>query len=253
MSAEEEGMTSYRPALRAFTSDYRQIEDELLAGFASRRALLEWLQQVAVRTLGKLSQDWFEEMGHQFNSLESTDRTLMASLVPTSDSNVSQAAATQVRERLAATTVRPAFHRAFRRLRDDVGEYIDASENAEHDPDRQRFVAMRPALDELERDQQSALEDCLSGFDSRAAILRWGDDVELATHGEIDAGFITRCYTEPSTASILTGDDEQARHARELFVARHLLPTFNQGVRDLTVRAGELPETERVEQEVPLA
>jgi len=159
---------------------------------------------------------------------------------------------------MAAVLLGTSGHRALRELRDDAGEYLDkdasrSSSESTHDPSLQRYIAMRPALDELERYQQTALEDLLDGLEDRGAILEWGDDLELATHGELSESFVERCYRERATASLLTSEEPEQTRARELFAAYYLIPVYNRGVRDLANRAGEQPDDERQDRETPFA
>lgn len=254
---------SRRPALVKLTTDLEALREELLAGFSSRHEVLRWSQRLSVRTLGELPDRWYHEIGAQFRGVPSSEaeRTLLSALLTPEHraSDISPADAQELRERLFALTIRPAFHRAFRQLRADAGEYLDDDgSESQHTAARQRWVAMRPALDELERYQQRALEELLGdpddpddgGLEDEAEILSWGSTLELATHGELPQEFVARCYREASTADVLTGDDETAQRARELFWAVHLAPTCNRGVRDLAGRTSEQPDAETKEREI---
>jgi hypothetical protein len=258
---------SRRPALPKLIDDVDELRDELLSGFESRAEILRWCQRLSVRTLGELPNRWYREIGDQFRGLPSDDRerTLISALlvdefrrreIPASD-------ARELRERMYVLTVRPAFHRAYRQLRADAGEYLDDDETeSKHTAGRQRWIAMRPALDELEAYQQDALDALIGskrdpadvgGFDSKSGIIPWGDVLEQATNGELPGEFVARCYREPSTVDVLTGDDTSAQRARELFWAVHLAPLCNAGVRDLAGRTSEQPDAEREETSTPTA
>jgi len=243
---------SNRPALIKLTHDLEELRDDLLAGFESRREVLEWTQQLSVRTLGQLPDRWYSEIGAQFRGVPDSgkERTLLSALLigrkRTRDMEDSTAA--ELRERLYALTIRPAYHRAFRQLRADATEYLDDTEtDSQHTADRQKWIAMRPALDELEEYQRTALTDLLDGLEDRSAILDWGNDLEQATHGELPGEFVARAYREESTARVLTGDDSAAARARELFWADLIAPTMNAGVRDLAGRTSEQPDAEKQE------
>lgn len=235
------------PALVKLTDDLDDLRDELLAGFSSRRAVLEWSQRLSVRTLGQLPDRWYDEVGGQFRGVPDSghERTLLAALLadryrtrPIPDED-----ARELRERLYALTIRPAYHRAFRQLRADAGEYFDDDgSESQHTAARQRWIAMRPALDELETYQKRALATLLDGLADRSAIIDWGNDLEQATHGELPGEFVARCYREESTAQLLTGDSTSDDRGRELFWATHLAPIANRGVRDLAGRTGEQPD-----------
>lgn len=246
---------SYRPALVKLVEDVRDSERQLLRGFGSRREVLEWTQELAIRTLGEMPQDWFHQMARQFRGVPDSahERTLVSALLrsqyrtrPLADTK-----AREFRRQLSARTIRPAAHRAFRELRADAGEYVDDGNDDGHAPGKQQYVAMRPAIDELHQKQHAALTRLLDGFDDREGILEWGHDLELATHGEIDEEFITRCYGERSTRELLTSREASDRRGRELFAAHYLIPVFNRGVRDLAGRAKEQADEERDDREIP--
>lgn len=239
---------SVRPALIKLTEDLRDERDRLLAGFASRRAVLEWAQRLTVRTMGRLPQQWYVDLADQFTgvSQDARQRTFLAALLSDAarDRDLDPDAAAEYREQLAGNLLRQAQHDAFRHLRVSANEYTDVDESAQN-PLKQRYIAMRPALNELDRNQTRTIDAVLSGFEDRAAILAWGDDLELATHGQIEGAFIRRCYAEDSTvANLLCADGPTAERGRELFAATYLLPVFNEGVRDLLGFSAESAEEE---------
>lgn len=248
---------TYRPSLVKLTEDTRGVLAELVAGFDSRRSLLEWAQRLTVRTLGEVEQRFYSELGRQFRAtVDSLERVLLSCLLSRDArerEDVPERKAREVRRRLASAYILPARHRAFRELRKDAGEYIGDAREAPHDPLKQRYIAMRPALDELDERQADALEALLDGLDTREEILDWSNDLELATHGEIDEQFGSRCYGERSTAAVLLSDDERAARGRELLAAHHIVPAFNQGVRTLAGRAGEEAHEQREERERTVA
>ena len=242
---------SYRPALVKLVEDIQESEQALLRGFDSRRAILLWTQQLAVRTLGEMPQDWFHQMARQFRGVPSSahERTLVSALLRPHYRMrpMPEAKAQEFRRQLSAKTIRPAAHRAFRELRADAGEYVADGTDDQHAPGRQQYVAMRPSVHELHENQRTTLVRLLDGFNSRESILEWGHDLELATHGEMDEEFVTRCYGERSTRTLLTSTESADRRGRELFAAHYLIPVFNRGVRDLAGRAKEQADEEREE------
>ncbi|EMA59923.1 hypothetical protein [Halorubrum kocurii] len=247
----EEG--SYRPALVKLVDDVRDSEHQLLRGFGSRREVLLWTQELAVRTLGEMPQEWFHQMARQFRGVPASEheRTLVSALLRPQyrTRDLAEAKAREFRRQLSARTIRPAAHRAFRELRADAGEYVDDGSADQHAPGKQQYVAMRPAIHELHENQRRTLKRVLDGFEDREAILDWGHDLELATHGEIDEAFVTRCYGEQSTRRLLTGTDQSERRGRELFAAHYLIPVYNRGVRDLAGRAKEQADEQREERQ----
>jgi hypothetical protein len=246
----------WRPALVTLTDDTRELVDELQRGLDSERRALEWFQQITIRTLGQLDNVVYSDLARQ---LRGPQGVLLASLLRPSArrgrmSGLGDETAERVRERLLAHKIFPAHQSAFRELRTDATEYVDAGDDGDaHDPSRQSFIAMRPALTELEEWQERALARLLDGFEERGEILDWAPDVVLASHGELERDWVTRIYDEEPTVAVLTGDSERAARARRLFAAHHILPRFRDGVRVLFGRAGELADAETDEMEVPMA
>jgi hypothetical protein len=240
----------YRPALVTMSRDVRELIRDLRAGLENEADVVRWLRRATVVTLGELDTEVYGGFARQFCGGQGL--LLAALVVPGARRrSVSEDVATAIRERLAARYVLEAYHRGFRRLRVDATEYADdADDGDEHDPERQSFTAMRPALDELATWQKRALEELLEGFDERGDVLEWAEDLELATHGEIPEEFAHRCYHERSTVAVLTGDDPVSERARRQFAVHHLLPRFNAGVRMLSRRAGEVAAAESEETEV---
>ncbi|PSQ06658.1 hypothetical protein BRC92_00370 [Halobacteriales archaeon QS_4_69_31] len=235
----------YRPALVTLSQDVRERVDELLAGLESERRALEWLQEITIRTLGRIERPVYVDVARQYRGDQGV--LLAAILRPTARRGdmreLDTAIVEQMRERLVAHHVVPAHRDAFRRLRVDATEYVDAGGDGDaHDPKRQRFIAMRPALSELETWQDRALASLLEGFDDRGELLEWGQDVLQATHGELGKEWVTRLYNEPSTVDVLLGESDADARARRLFAAHHLLPDYRAGVRVLSGRASELPD-----------
>jgi hypothetical protein len=243
-----------RPALVTLTRDIREMQDELLVGFDDRRALLEWCQRLTVRTLGTLGDDFYRRLSRQFRG-ERQGVLLAALLTPAARTrDLDEDVARELRERLLARRIDPAFRTAFRYLRKDAGEYIDeAGEGDVHDPTRQQHLAMRPSLTEIDEYQADALGRVLDGLADTSAILDWSKVLVLATHGEVDRDFLARCYLEGSTRKLLCNTHPIASRPRQLFAAYYLLPQFNAGVRDLAGRSGEAPDAETETSEVEFA
>lgn len=250
---------SHRPALEKLLKDLTALEDDLLDGFDSRRAVLKWLQRTCVRTLGQVDDDWYRFIAAAFRGpgadADRKERTMLSILLSESarTRELNAAAVNRGREQLSAVFIRPSLHRAVRHLRADAGEYVDAesSSTSAHDPNRQRYIAMRPALNELDGKQRTALLDLLDGFDDELAILRWTGDVELACHGEINSEWQTRVTSESSTQKMLTSTADADARGRELFAAHYVLPAFNAGVRDLYGRSIEAADAEAEDNTVP--
>lgn len=248
--SEMDPIDSFRPALMKLDKEVRAVESDLLGGFHNRSEIVEWTQELCINTLGMVQDEWFARLAKQFRRAydDARERPLIACLL-THDRRareIPDGQADEIRRQIIARTIRPAKRRAFRQLRADAGEYIAEDSGAEHDAAKQRFIAMRPAVDELHERQQSVLRRLLApnGFDGREGLLAWTRDLDLATHGEIPVEFATRCYQERSTRKTLTTPGENYDRAREFFAAAYLIPAFNRGVADLGGRAKENPDAE---------
>ncbi|MDR5657288.1 hypothetical protein RH831_08855 [Halodesulfurarchaeum sp. HSR-GB] len=248
---------SRRPSLRKLRIDVQEMRTELEAGFDSPREALAWFQRLTVRTRGEIPQRRYQQIAEEFPPTPGHDRgpfleALLADHAAPDTAYDSQ----EVRRYFWAWSVLPAFHRALRQLRKDAGSYVGETKEAQ-DVSRMRYIAMRPAIDEIDRDQEGVLEAFLDGFDEPADVLNWGERLQLATHGEpvqpdLPGGFATRLYTEgvaadvlpeTSNTAMLTRSDDTHTRAREWLAAKLLLPAFNRGVRDLAGRAGEEADT----------
>lgn len=254
--ADLDASESHRPALEKLVADLKDLERELLDGFNSRAEVLVWLQKLCVRTLGQVPDDWYREVSNAFTGGDENRERMLLSLLLSEDRRVRRLDEDRVkaaRSRVSAMTVRPSLHRAVRHLRSDAGEYVDddRGSTSAHDPNKQRYIAMRPALNELEDRQRGVLVRFLSGFEDTQAIVEWTGDVEVATHGEIDDTWTTRVVSESSTMRVLLSDRDVDRRARETVAAHFLLPAFNAGARDLFGRSIETVDAETETKEAP--
>lgn len=243
---------TFRPSLVRLTEDVREELHNLMVGFESRRELLEWAQRLTVRTLGAVDDVVYLDLWRALRAPDQ-ERVLLGVLLDDAEildrHGITHSHARETRRRIAADRIMPAAHAAFRSLRKDAGEYVDDAQASQHDPMTQRYIAMRPALDELDDRQADVLERVLEGFDEPEEILDWaGREVDLATHGEIPDEFSRRCYKERSTRMPLLADDDRLERVREAFAAKHLVPAFNRGVRVLAGRASEMPHKEATDQ-----
>jgi hypothetical protein len=247
---DEHEPQSYRPALVALSADVRGLVEDMADGLSGERAVLEWFQQITVRTLGQVQDDVYEGLA---DNLRGDMGPFLASLM-TADArretmdDLSDEHAQKVRERLLAERIVPAHREAFRHLRTDATEYVEEAGGGDmHNPHRQSAIAMRPALTEIDEWQERTLAKLLDGFEERSEILDWSHDVLLASHGEVPDGWVESVYREDSTAAMLTGESGPEKRGRRLFAAHYLLPMFRDGVRVLSGRAGEVADGEQIE------
>jgi hypothetical protein len=260
---------SRRPALVRLCLDVEELVEELMSGFGSRSEVLRWARRMVPRTLGEIETSFYESFAGEFRAagtrgagrIEDVDeeRVLLSALLDGSSRSrdVPPDAVVDLRRDVATEVIDPAFRRAFRQLRKSATEYIDSEDSSETDtdPDKQRYIAMRPALDELDEYQRRAVDAVLDGLEDVDQLRRWTTLVELASHGEVRDDVLRRSVREESTRSLLTESDatDAQGRARELYVAFYLLPAFNRGVRDLRDRAKEEPDADRARKPAPMS
>lgn len=250
LDVESEVPDSRRPSLIRLSLDVESLIAELMDGFESRRAILDWMRRLITRSLGEVSTEFFGQMGDEFRSADPNSTVVAAMLTSSArDRNLDPDAGRRLRRRIASEVVDPGYRRAFRALASGANEYIDDGDRmdpGERDPAKQRYIAMRPAISEIDDHQKRCVDAILDGrLDDPDDIRRWGSIAEIASHGSIRSDLVRRSIVEGSMRRILTASDPvpSIRRARELYVARFLLPAFNAGVRDLRNRANEQPET----------
>lgn len=249
---EDGESASVRPATVTLARDVRALLDDLEGGFASEREIVAWLGRIVTRTLGEIEERVLTDIARQLRG-DTHGPLVAAFLVPAARDRdeITEDVARELRESFRATFLLPALHRAYRDLRKDATEYGAGGEKASRNdggdttPGKQSFIAMRPALNEIERYQQTALEALLAGFGSTADLLSWGELLEIATDGEIPEDFAAKCYREKGARSTLLGDEPDDERARLIFAAWFILPLFRKGVRSRRRRAGEVPSHEK--------
>lgn len=237
-----------RPAVVAVAADMVDVRDRILAGFESRRAVVEAHQELSLYSLGALPDDYYAELTRQmWPRGDGTERTILAYLLrdDARERDMDPAAARAYRREVVGDVWLPCLHRAIDRVRRDAGEYTNADDDspagADTDPEGQQHVAMRPAMTELGDWQSLALGRLLDGLADRDAIADWLVTVEVATRGAMDSFIVRGLYDDRTTRTVLTGGDDT--HIPRLAVATtHLLPAMNRAARDLAARAGEQPE-----------
>lgn len=269
----DDARQSTRPSLVRLSLD---VEEDvihgpggLLEGFASVRALVEWAQRTLVRTLGELPQRFITRVGRWIAS--PGEPVALAVLLQPDGREHSladefgapgrdvEAAVREERRLVRQTYIEPAFDRAYERLREAATDYTDLDVDGEHNPHEQRYIAMRPGLDELDGWQADTLAHFMDGLD-RERISDWGHLLEAATHGEpvvLPSGedvavsrFADRILREGETERVVTGG-EQYEPERIAIAARLLLPAFNRGVRRRFGFSGEAAAADSTNDDKP--
>lgn len=238
-----------RPALAKLSADQLSLLDQWLKGFTSRRAVLDWMQEAAMQSLGALEDDWFVA--------QVTDATVMASLLEEPwgplERDVSSAWAADYRADVAAKDLIGAFHDATNQFRWSASERHDRDEydGDETDLDAQA-PGMRPAFEDVDKQQDWALARLLDGFEDAEQFLLWGQYVTRASYAEIDRSTVREAYFDRVVRDWMTSPvDEQARFWRETWAAKFVLPGFNRAAARISSRSSEVVQAGENEMQVP--
>ena len=233
-----------RPATAKLTADQADLVVDLLAGFESRRAILEWEQKLVIQTLGQLPDAWYAEtaadaptlsalLGEPWGPIEDFDPGL----------------AQEIRRGIVASDLLPAFHAAHTEFRwaavervdhlDDEGEGDDPDPI---DPEAQEYPLMRPAFGELAGHQRETLGQLLAGFKNPDRLLVWAVQVIGGTYAELEAEAAVQPYFEGPLREHLLNPraGERDTFVRESWAAEYLLPAFNRAAAQLAARAQEV-------------
>ena len=233
-----------RPATAKLTHDQADLLVDLLAGFDSRREVLEWEQELVIQTVGQLQDDWYTRLA--------SDAPTVSALLgrPWGPCETMPAElAVEIRRGIVAKDLLPAFHAAHEVARwaavervDHLDDDADGDDVDPIDPRDQEYPLMRPAFGEIAGQQERALEQLLEGFESAEALLAWSLQVVSASYAQIERETVTRPYFETALRRRLVGQDptKQERFVRESWAAEFLLPAFNRAADALGQRASEV-------------
>ncbi|WP_238392199.1 hypothetical protein [Halorussus amylolyticus] len=233
-----------RPATAKLTHDQADLLVDLLAGFSSRREILEWEQELVIQTVGQLEDSWYTRTA--------ADAPTVAALLgePWGPcKRMPPELAVEIRRGIVAKDLLPAFHAGHEVARWAAVERVDhLDDNAEGDdiepidPQAQQYPLMRPAFGEVAGQQAAALEQLLEGFENAEALLAWSLQVVSASYAQIERETVTRPYFEKPLRQHLVGGKvgDKDRFVRESWAAEFLLPAFNRAADALGHRATEV-------------
>jgi hypothetical protein len=237
-----------RPALANLSRRQQRVLASLLDGFEDRRAVLQWMQDVVIATVGALDGEWF--------ATRATDASIMSALLGEAWGTaraLEDGTPEEVRRGIAAQDILPAVHRAQREFRWTATEYYEDDEfRTPPDPEKQKHPGMRPALSSLDEQLTWALDQLLEGFKSDEALLAWGQRVIQMSYAELDSDDVERAFFETEIRRRMTDrSDARARFVRESWAAEYLLPGFNSAAARVASQTSEVPDTKETEQHVP--
>lgn len=204
----------------------------LTDGFDSLWDAVMWYQAGAVRTLGHIA-DVFAPY-----RLLSDRRTQQALVGDTKEDGY-------LRLRLAERVdeaCNPAYRTFYRRAEERVTKNDENSSEISYeqvDPDKQKYIGMRPSFSKLDQVQATKLRSLRAGFDSRPDLSRWVRELRPATVGTLSDDLMDDLLSSRSMmAAMLREETPQAGEAtrefqRLQFAVNQLLPGYVAAARQL--------------------
>lgn len=235
----DDGEEAWMPGLPTLRAQQRTLISRLREGFDSRLHILTWTHAVAVLSLGYVDDDWFGDLlGDRYHvgALlgDKDDREALCGSPP------DESSVEFLRDQLQQDALAPAFQRAREEIRSSGGDFTDSANIA--DPERQRFIAMRPRLHQIAVAQHRAIREAFTVFESRREVLDWADHLDYATLGYLPADFPQEVAAPTSDWwFVLTHEDRDVW--LELRIAETVLPAANKALRDAMRSGTEEPST----------
>lgn len=203
----------------------------LTEGFDSLWQAVLWYQAAGVRTLGHIA-----DVFAPYRLL--SDRRTQQALVW--DTKADRYLRLRLAERVDEAC-NPAYRTFYRRAEERVTKGDDTSEISyeQVDPDKQKYIGMRPSFSKLDQVQATKLRSLRAGFDSRPKLSRWVRELRPATVGTLSDDLMDDLLSSRSmTAALLCKETAQAdRETREFqrlqFAINELLPGYVAAARQL--------------------
>lgn len=235
---------AFAAAMDTLRSHQQDVREALRGGFSGRKAIFLWQHRAGALTIGRIHDGWYSSiLSQRWDTAALLDdpelRESMCSNPPTDRT------ARKYRYDIIQNDLIPGFQKALSVARKLAVDYSEAEDRAPV-ADRQRYIFMRPQLDDLYETQREVLLWALgrtAGLEDRQPItgreglIEWADETIYATNGLIEPGFAARVATP---ASEWWGPLTRSRGPTlELLLANRVLPEFNRAIRDAADRAKE--------------
>lgn len=239
-----------RPAVDELAADQDELFEELERGFDDRRDLVLWLHKASARTLGRIPDEWPQQL------LASRYQTAGIMGIEQHRHAPDSGLASFERDLVRDDILLEACTSSMRFISQRSTQYADGSTGGESKNNRefgpQRWLAMRPSLDELVTRQRRALKRVLgrdesrpNGLEGHEDISRWVRSVQRASRG-LDGGISRDAIWSPWWRQTLTDDP---RHPDlHLLLADEVLSVFNAAIREEASQADEAPDEEKQQQ-----
>ena len=204
----------------------------LTQGFESLWDAVLWYQAAGVRTLGHIG-------GVFAPSRLLSDRRTQQALVGDSEAD------RYLRLRLAER-VDEACNPAYRTFYDRAEERVTTSDQRSSeisyeqvDPDRQKYIGMRPSFSKLDQIQATKLRSLRGGFEKRTELSRWIRELRPATVGTLEDDLMDDLLSSRSMLAAMLGETsaqagaETREFQRLQFAVNELLPGYVAAARQL--------------------
>jgi hypothetical protein len=232
------------PALDTLVADQRELFDELEAGFGTRVDVVLWTHKAHVRTLGQLPDSWSRSLlGNRYRVsalLDDGDARDRATKYAPDDER-----ARSERRMISDDRLLEACRDAMQLL----GEFAQEHPEEESVDGRQKYLAMRPALDDLVTRQRASLKRVLGrdgnpdGLRDHDELSSWVRGVIRSTKG-VDGGISRSAMWDLFWRSALLGDPSSP--SLHLLLAEDVISIMNRSIRETATASREAVEEDRV-------
>lgn len=227
-------------ALDTLHADQEELVEELRAGFADRREIVLWLHKASARTLGHIPDRWAARLlANRYRTAALLDdyQTRRRVLERAPDDRE----ADLERQITADHRLLEASRDAMAFLARQADQFDETAFQGELGP--QKYLAMRPTLDDLVTRQRTALKQVLGladdyprGLRTHEDVSRWVRAVVRATRGA-DGGISHRAMWSSWWRPLLLGDPHSAALHGEL--AAEVLTIMNRSIRETAIVSRE--------------
>jgi hypothetical protein len=235
-------------SLDALSAAQEDLYDELERGFGTRRDLLLWMHKASVRTLGHVPDGWASRiLTNRYETAALLDdvrrREALTERAP------DDADARTQRMLLGDDELLDACRDGMKLLGEQAEEYLD-DELDGTDVSLQRYLAMRPGVEDVVTRQRAALQRVLGrhddvgpdGLETREDVRSWTRGVVRATKG-VDGGISRRSSFDLWWRQLLTGPvDSPTLH---IHLAEEVLSVMNRSIRQTATASREAVAEDR--------
>lgn len=235
-------------SLDALSRQQRELYEELERGFSRRRDVVLWMHKASVRTLGHIPDAWAARVltnRYEHASLldSARERDRVTGRAP------DERGAKLERQLLGDDVLLDACRDGMRLLGEQAEEYLEDDLEGT-DLNVQKYLAMRPGLQDVVTRQRAALKRVLGldddvgphGLEDRDDVSEWVRGVLRATKG-VDGGISRRACWDLYWRMLLTGPVESP--SLHVHLADEVLSVMNRSIRQTATASREAVAEDR--------